>query len=47
MLGLTNHGHMTASSIQFKAQVNFVGDVMNWNYDVITSISKCLYFNKV
>ena len=47
MLQLPNFGHMTTSTIQFESRdENFVGDVMDRNYDVITFISKSLYFNK-
>ena len=42
MLELPNFGHMATSIIC----VNFAADVMDRNYNVITFISKYLYFNK-
>ena len=45
MLELPNFGHMITSTILFTwvTWQNFVGDIMDRNYDVITFISKCLY----
>ena len=48
MLQLPNFGHMTTSSIQYESRdENFVGDVMDRNYDAITFISKYRCFKKV
>ena len=44
-LELPNFGHMNTSTIKFESRVkNFVGDVIDINYDVITFISKYCYF---
>ena len=45
MLELPNFGHMTKSTIRVAWQ-NFVGDVMDSNYDIVTFISKYHYFKK-
>ena len=41
MLELANFGHITTSAI-----LNFAGDVMDKNYDVINVFSKYLSFKK-
>ena len=47
MLELPNFGHMTTSRIKLEPRdKTFFGDVMNKYYDVITFISKYLYFKK-
>ena len=46
MLKLPKFGHMTTSIIRFESPDNFVGDVMDRNYDVIAFISKYRYFKK-
>ena len=45
MLELPNLGHMNTSTIKFESRVkNFVGNVIDINYHVITFISKYCYF---
>ena len=47
ILELPNFGHMTTSIIWFEScDKNFLGDVIDKIYDVITFISKYLYFKK-
>ena len=47
MLELPNFGHMDTSTIKFESRgKNFVGDVIDRTYDVITFISKYCYFKK-
>ena len=45
MLELPNFRHMTTSTTEFESH-NFVSDIMDRNYDVITFMSKYLYFMK-
>ena len=44
MLELPNFGNMAISTIKFESRDNFFDDVMDINYNVITFISKYLYF---
>ena len=46
MLELPNIGHMTISAISLQSPGNFFSYVMDRNYNIITIISKNLYFKK-
>ena len=47
MLELPNFGHMNTSTVKYESRdKNFVGDVTDRTYDVITFISKKRYFEK-
>ena len=47
MLKLPNFDHMNTFTMKFKSRCkNFLGDVMDRNYDVMNFISKYLYFKK-
>ena len=47
MLELPNFGHMTTSTIYFESRDKILaGDVTDRSYDVITFVSKYLYFKK-
>ena len=46
MLELPNFGHMTTSTKKFEHVIKFFSDVMDRKFDVITFISKSLYFKK-
>ena len=46
VLELPSFSYMTLSIIQFESRGSFANDVIDKNYDVITFISKYLYFKK-
>ena len=46
MLELPNFGHMSTSTIQFESHEKNFWDAVDTNYDVITFISKYIYFKK-
>ena len=46
MLELPNFGHMNTSTIQFESHDKIFQNAVNTNYDVVTFISKYIYFKK-
>ena len=46
MLELPNFGHMNTSTIQFESHDKIFQNAVDTNYDVVTFISKYIYFKK-